>query len=606
MSIMIPPELGPIAKITVGQDFPTGNEDRLAQLGAVWNTTAQEINQLIGELNPATAATFESLAGAPADQFGQFVNQLSQTLPAMAMSAAQLGEMAENIALEIEYAKYMIILQLAWMAAEIAYLSATLFGAAGIPAVVAAGRFAIQIILRELFIAVVSSIVMQVGMDVAVQVIQFLKGDRTHWDLSLTKGAAEMGALGGALGGGLGQIMRHLAPGFSKSFLGNVSHGALTGLTTTGASNLIFGTDQDLGLGTAAGGLGGAISHGHTLRGGGSPEHVEVPKLDASFSPEMLQHAIPGEGRPGTLERPGQVPQEHTGQVPQEHSGQVSEEHPAGQRPGEEELDLPDAPRPFDASELPDPSPSVLVTDLPSVPGTQLPPLREQVESRVNELSKIARLAGLPETEWRPKADSVREASGSGDWGEAARRLHDFRTTVEHQVLDQRLADFRAHVENGFAPLRDLGVSEEVWRSRVEAVERAQRTGSPVLVDSQLKEYTDFVERHLPVEVVSENGLRSFDSGVEQVRRELATVSDPTVREALQRDLEWHEQVQQRLDRLAQSDPESDIMRRRTIAQQESARSPREWSQAREALLEYQQQRDLQRQFDDVRQGRAQ
>ncbi|MGW1030043.1 WXG100-like domain-containing protein, partial [Streptomyces sp. NPDC002577] len=501
--------MGPIAKITVGQDFPAGNEDRLVQLGAVWNTTAQEINQLIGELNPATAATFESLAGAPADQFGQFVNQLSQTLPAMATSAAQLGEMAENIALEIEYAKYMIILQLAWMAAEIAYLSATLFGAAGIPAVVAAGRFAIQIILRELFVAVVSSIVMQVGMDVAVQVIQFLKGDRTHWDLSLTKGAAEMGALGGALGGGLGQIMRHLAPGFSKSFLGNVSHGALTGLTTTGASNLIFGTDQDLGLGTAAGGLGGAISHGHTLRGGGSPEHVEVPKLDAPFSPEMLQHAIPGEGRPGTLERPGQVPQEHTGQVPQEHtgevpeehSGQVSEEHPTGQRPGEEELDLPNAPKPFDPAELPDPSPSALVTDLPSAPSGTLPPLPQQVRNRVNELSKIARSAGLPETEWRPKADSVREASGSGDWAEAARRLHDFRTTVEHQVLDQRLADFRAHVENGFSRLGDLGVNEDAWRSRVDAVERAQRTGSPVLVDSQLKEYTDFVERHLPVEV---------------------------------------------------------------------------------------------------------
>lgn len=268
MSIMIPPELGPIAKITMGQQFPTGNEDRLAALGAAWNTAAQEIDQLIGELNPATAATFESLAGAPAEQFGQFVNQLGQTLPVMATSAAQLGEMAETIALEIEYAKYMIILQLAWMAAEIAYLSATLFGAAAIPAVVTAGRFAVQTILRELFIAVLTSIVMQVGMDVAVQTIQFLKGDRTHWDLNATKMAFEMGGLGGLVGGGLGQIMRHLAPAFSKSFIGNVSHGALTGLGLTEASNLVFGTNQDLGLGAAAGGLGGAISHGHTLREG--------------------------------------------------------------------------------------------------------------------------------------------------------------------------------------------------------------------------------------------------------------------------------------------------------------------------------------------------
>src|SRR5690349_2934163 len=174
MSINIPPEFQPIAKITVGQEFPTGDEDKLAELGAVWNATAQEINQLLGELNPATAATFESLAGAPAEQFGQFVYQLSSTLPVMVTSAAQLGQMAEEIALEIEYAKHMIILQLAWMAAEIAYLPATLFGSAAIPAVIAAGRFAIQTVLRELFIGVVTSIVMQVGMDVAVQLIQFL------------------------------------------------------------------------------------------------------------------------------------------------------------------------------------------------------------------------------------------------------------------------------------------------------------------------------------------------------------------------------------------------------------------------------------------------
>lgn len=260
MSMMIPPELGSVARIAVGQDFPRGNEDKLAELGAVWNATAQELNQVLSELNPATAATFESLAGAPAEQFAQFVNELSSTLPVMATSAAQLGQMAEEIALEIEYAKYMIILQLAWMAAEIAYLSATLFGAAAIPAVITAGRFAVQTILRELFVAVVSSIVIQVGMDVAVQVIQFLKGDRTHWDANTTLSMFEMGALGGLVGGGLGQIMRHLAPEFTKSFLGSLAHGALTGLGTTELSNLAFHADGDLGLGTAAGGLGGAIS----------------------------------------------------------------------------------------------------------------------------------------------------------------------------------------------------------------------------------------------------------------------------------------------------------------------------------------------------------
>ncbi|MFI5554687.1 hypothetical protein, partial [Streptomyces sp. NPDC051738] len=662
MSIQLPPELGFVAKIAVGDEFPKGNEDKLAELGAVWNAAAQEINQLLGQLNPSTAATFESMAGAPAEQFGQFVTALSSTLPVMATSAAQLGVMADNIALEIEYAKYMIILNLAWMAAEIAYLTATLFGSAAIPAVVTAGRFAVQAILRELFIAVLSNIVMQVGMDVAVQVIQFLKGDRTHWDLSKTKGAAEMGAIGGALGGGLGQIMRHLAPKFADSFVGNVTHGALTGLTTTAVTN-VFSPGQNLGLGTLSEAIGGALEGGgrrggHSAGDGVSPEHISVPKIDIPSLPDMLKNANPGEGQQGTPTVPtstttpttsttpttdttdttdttpatsptsptpaipttsttpttparsGQVPEETSGQVPDEQTGQVPEENSSGQRPGEEELDLPDAPPPFDPSELPDPSPSTLVTDLPSAPTGTLPPLRQEVQTRVNELSRIARSAGLPESEWRPRADSVRESAGSGDWAETGRRLQDFRTTVEQQVLDQRLADFRAHVEtqvdNGFSRLRDLGVDEDAWRSQVDAVEQAQRTGNPVLVDSQLKEYTDFVERHLPVEVVSENGPRSFDPGVEQLRRELTTVSDPAAREALQKDLEWHQQVQQRMDRLAQSDPDSDIMRRRTIAQEESARSPEEASQARRTLQDFQNQRDMQRQLDDVRQGTSQ
>ncbi|NUR01125.1 MAG: hypothetical protein HOY79_32710, partial [Streptomyces sp.] len=655
MSIMIPPELQPFAKITVGQEFPTGNEDHLAELGAVWNTTAQELNQLLGELNPATAATFESLAGAPAEQFGQFVNQLSSTLPVMATSAEQLGQMAQEIALEIEYAKYMIILQLAWMAAEIAYLTATGFGAAAVPAVVTMGRFAVQTILRELFIAVITSIVMQVGMDAAVQVLQFLKGDRTHWDWNATKSAAEMGALGGLVGGGMGQLMRHLAPGFSKSLLGNAVEGALSGLGTAEASNLIFGAGQDLGLGAAAGALGGAIAHGHTLHGGKAPDHIDVPTFDKSFA-EALKHDLESEVEPGTLENPVSVPEgdfrrvpeevpdaasgQMPGEMPDETSEQVPEEHEtgqrpdeelldlpdvpkpfdasavpdpspnaspdaAGQRPAEEHLDLPDAPKPFDASALPDPSPRALVSDLPSAPTGRRAPLPQQVRSRVDGLSTTARTAGLPETQWRRQADSVREAARSGDWAEAARRLHDFRTAVEHGILDQRLTDFRTHVEGGFSRLRELGVEERAWRSQVDAVERAQRTGDPVLLDSRLKEYTDFVERHLPVEMVSGNGARTFDSGAEQLRREIATVSDPTVREALQKDLEWHRQMQQRLDRLAQSDPESDIMRRRTIAVEESAQSPQEAAQAREGLREFQDQRYMQRRLDDVHQGAA-
>jgi hypothetical protein len=579
MGMMIPPEFEPIAKITVGQDFPKGDEDKLAQLGAVWEQAAQEINQLVGELNPATAGTFESLGGAPAEQLAQFVNQFSSTLPVMSESAQQLAILARNIALEIEYAKYLIILQLAWMAAEITYLTATVFGSAAIPAVITAGRFAIQTILRELFVAVLGSVVMQVGMDAAAQTIQLLKGDREHWDAEASVSAVEMGALDGLVGGALFHGMRIMAPMFASTFIGNVTTGALTGLGATEANNLVFNAGQPLGLGAAAGAAGGAIAHGHTPHGQRGSEHLQVPAFEVKpFTPEMMRHALSGDERPGG---PGGLAgEQRPGSVEESESGPVS----GGGAGEEEQLGLPDAPR-WDEVELPDASPEALLADLPSASGEGPAALGPQVRRRVEELSSLAGEAGLAESQSRERAQAVREAAGAGDWGRTAQRLEEFRTTVESGLLDQRMADFRAHVDNGFTRLGELGAGEDDWRSKVDAVEGAQRTGNPVLVDSALKEYTDFVERHLPAEVLTgRDAPHSFDSGVERLRRELGAVSDPAEQQRLRRELEQRQWMQERLDRLARSDPDDALMRRRLIARQEEARSPEEAARARQAL----------------------
>ncbi|MET9915322.1 hypothetical protein ABZZ74_53525, partial [Streptomyces sp. NPDC006476] len=179
--------------------------------------------------------------------------------------------------------------------------------------------------------------------------------------------------------------------------------------------------------------------------------------------------------------------------------------------------------------------------------------------------------------------------------------------TVERGLLGQRVADFGSHVAGGFSRLEQLGVPQDIWRARVDAVERARQSGNPVLVDSALREYTDLVERHLPPEVViGEGGSRPFDAHVEQLRRELATVGDPTQRALLQDELSWHQDVRERLDRLAQSDLEAAVMRRRAIVQEEQARTPEEAAQARQALQEFQREGELRQQFDELRQGNAQ
>ncbi|MET9915455.1 hypothetical protein ABZZ74_54325, partial [Streptomyces sp. NPDC006476] len=90
--------------------------------------------------------------------------------------------------------------------------------------------------------------------------------------------------------------------------------------------------------------------------------HAEVP-VDSSTA-QLVQE-------PATVPAPG----EHVG------------EHVGGH------LGLPHVPEPFDASQLPDPSPRALVQDLPSVPGLRPDSPQPQVHHRVDELSRIARSA---------------------------------------------------------------------------------------------------------------------------------------------------------------------------------------------------------------------
>ncbi|GAA3440169.1 hypothetical protein [Kutzneria kofuensis] len=277
--------------------------------------------------------------------------------------------------------------------------------------------------------------------------------------------------------------------------------------------------------------------------------------------------------------------------------------------PEDEEIDLPDVPAmtPLERlTGLPDPSSASPLGDVVSAPDERISLLQPQVQTRVNELTAIARGAGLPESQWHNVAESARAAARQGEWGHTAARLDELRAAVGSGVLDRRLEDFRNHARGGFERLRDLGVREDTWQAKVDAVEQAQRKGQPALVDSALREYTAFIERHLPAELLTgDDAPRSYDALVEQLRRELVTVSDPQERERLQHDLDEHQRLHEALDRLARSDPEAAHQRRRFIEQQEEARSAEEAAQARQALADGDGDRERGRSLDDVRAGKA-
>ncbi|MET9914358.1 hypothetical protein ABZZ74_47985 [Streptomyces sp. NPDC006476] len=219
MSIEIPPALAWVAMLAVGQQWPQGDEDELLALGTAWEETAQELGGLSSQLDPSVSGVLESVAGRVAEAFRDHAEQVLASLAQMAGSAHQLAELATTTGVEIEYAKYMILVQLVWMASEIAQW--VLFAPEVVSTIVAAGCVAVQMILRRLRMSIVAGVGLMVGMDAAIQTLQILKGDRTRWNAYNTLQAVESGAVGGAIGGLTCGIPGVLKPRFAESLFGS-------------------------------------------------------------------------------------------------------------------------------------------------------------------------------------------------------------------------------------------------------------------------------------------------------------------------------------------------------------------------------------------------
>ncbi|SHH05829.1 WXG100-like domain-containing protein [Streptoalloteichus hindustanus] len=296
MSVRIPEELHGLVRIVCGDEWPKGDEDKLRILGTAWEQAAQELTELRGEVDSVTASVLGALQGTASAEFRKFTAAFQQQVPAVATTAKQLGELARKTALQVEYAKYMIIGTLVMLAAQIAWAlanAAFTFGAstAAIPAMQAAARISVQVVVRNLVQAVLFGVVFQVGMDVAIQGIQMLKGDRTQWDANLTKSAGITGVVGGLVGFGLGSALGKFAPKFAGSLPGSIVQGAAHEWLTEQISKGVQGQWEDLNpFAATAGGVEGAVSGmGRRGRAGGRGPHggTEINKIDPNTLSQM-------------------------------------------------------------------------------------------------------------------------------------------------------------------------------------------------------------------------------------------------------------------------------------------------------------------------------
>src|SRR6266511_3850030 len=214
MSLMVPSEVRTLFLVLTGDQWPSADEDQLFLLADAWDRAAGRLGSELGpELAEAVNKIRREFRGKAALRFADRMAPYVVEPPYYVDTAVQrfkaLAALLRQTALQVQYVKYVSILSLIELLAEIAWavaMAGPTFGgsmtwlAARIPVVrFLLERWCGQLLMRILEAQIVG-IALQVGIDVAAQGLQFLTNPhKTSWDAKSTITSIEIGALGGAL-----------------------------------------------------------------------------------------------------------------------------------------------------------------------------------------------------------------------------------------------------------------------------------------------------------------------------------------------------------------------------------------------------------------------
>ncbi|MDX2705651.1 hypothetical protein PV350_22730, partial [Streptomyces sp. PA03-6a] len=163
MSIPMPRELEWLAPLVVGERWPKSDETGLRALGELWDQAARQLMALASEIGPSVRGVLESVGGSVADGFATFTRRLRASLPEMSDAAGRLGQFGKHTALQIEYAKYMIIGMLSWTAFEIGQLA--FWAPEAIPALISGARAIFMMIMKRLLVSIATGAAIGFGLD---------------------------------------------------------------------------------------------------------------------------------------------------------------------------------------------------------------------------------------------------------------------------------------------------------------------------------------------------------------------------------------------------------------------------------------------------------
>ncbi|WP_394613707.1 hypothetical protein JNUCC0626_27830 [Lentzea sp. JNUCC 0626] len=277
MAIEIPEAVQWLTPIVVGASWPEGDEDKLRAMRDAWKAAAQAVEEVLGDGNGASSAALGCMSGQTAEKFKEHWQKFGEGGDAYLVSLEQLctdlAEGCNDAALGIEYTKMSIIIALSILLAQIIAMIASAvatFGAstAGVPIAQAATRITVQSLFQQLLKQIVVNLAINVGSDVAIQALQFAKGDRQSWDFGKTVDAGIAGVAAGVASGGVGAVSGAIG-GTTSNFVQAATRGAVEGAVSGAAGNVLTNVAhgkvslEDFGTaivsGATSGSVGGAI-----------------------------------------------------------------------------------------------------------------------------------------------------------------------------------------------------------------------------------------------------------------------------------------------------------------------------------------------------------
>ncbi len=279
MAVSLPSEVRAVFGALGGMEWPEVDEDELWALAQVWFDSANEVEQFTDEVITVVGAALGAFEGTASEEFRaalvELVSGNPPVLGGLATGCRELGQYLYDVALNVQYSKWIIAAELLILALQIIYLIHLAIPTGGaslsaIPAIVAVGRHFAMRVICVLVKSIVFGVVIEVGMDAAVQIAQIIAGKRHSLDASMLANSSLSGVIGGVISAGFGlgrgvvgsQVRGRVATASWKLGSGSAT-GAAEGYLSDGFSGLATGSGwiadwRSATSGAAEGGVDGA------------------------------------------------------------------------------------------------------------------------------------------------------------------------------------------------------------------------------------------------------------------------------------------------------------------------------------------------------------